>query len=170
MSSPPSSQIITRRKARIKVFQALFAQLSTGDSPGVVFDQLLAETFQALRKQEKPVAVEDDAAFLKQLYDLSLAHQAEYMEWVGQKLANWDLARVARADQVLILMGIVEMAHFAYIPVSVTINEYIEISREFSTEKSGTFINGVLDAMQAELKAKGLLNKKSTLPLPPAGK
>lgn len=168
MSTAVTNNIITRRKARIKVFQAVFAQLVSEENPNTIFDHVLAETFQALRTQEKPIATEDDAAFLRQLYLLSLKHNGEYMGWVSEKLANWDISRVAKADQVLILLGIVEMIHFDFIPVRVTINEYIEISKEFSTEKSGTFINGVLDAMQAELAGKGLLaNKKSPGPILP---
>jgi N utilization substance protein B len=157
-----AQQIITRRKVRTRVFQALFAQLNSENDPKAVFDRLLHEMWQNVNKQEKPIATEDDALFLHDLYYTAARHATEYQDLLRTAIPNWDLARVAKADLALILLGITEMITFPAIPVSVSINEYIEISKEYSTEKSATFINGVLDALHHRLVEQGQIQKSGT--------
>ncbi len=72
---------------------------------------------------------------------------------------NWEFHRIAPIDKVLLRMGITELLYFPEIPTKVTINEAIEIAKRYSTDKSGIFINGVLDAALAKLKKEGRLNK-----------
>jgi transcription antitermination protein NusB len=157
-----AQQIITRRKVRTRVFQALFAQLNSEGEPNNVFDRILNDTWQAVRKQEKPIAIEDDALFLKDLFYTAVQNAVEYQQLLQTAIPNWDISRVAKADLALILLGITEMVKFPAIPVSVSINEYIEISKEFSTEKSGTFINGVLDTLNHSLTQQGIIQKTGT--------
>jgi len=85
--------------------------------------------------------------------------QQEMELLITQKLEKWDLKRVALIDRILILMGLYELLQFPEIPIKVSINEYIEIAKNFSTEKSSQFVNGVLDAIQRELKAENKIKK-----------
>ena len=73
---------------------------------------------------------------------------------------NWDSERIALMDTLLMRMAITELIHFSSIPIKVTMNEYIEISKEFSTPKSNSFINGILDKILADLKASGKVQKE----------
>lgn len=72
---------------------------------------------------------------------------------------NWDFQRIAPIDKVLLRIGITEMLYFPEIPTKVTINEAIEIAKRYSTDKSGIFLNGVLDAALAKLKEEGRMHK-----------
>lgn len=82
-----------------------------------------------------------------------------YSEMIGAQLANWDIDRVAIIDMILLKMAITEFLHFESIPVKVTINEYLDIAKLYSTPKSNEFINGVLVALQAKLESKNLIQK-----------
>ena len=73
---------------------------------------------------------------------------------------NWDLSRIALIDRILLRMGICEILFFPDIPPKVSINESIEIAKDYSTSSSGKFINGILDAILDDLKKDGKLNKK----------
>ena len=75
------------------------------------------------------------------------------------KTPNWDKERIADLDRILIKMAICEFLKFPSIPVKVTINEYLEIAKEYSTPKSSIFINGILDKLSKEYKEDGKLNK-----------
>lgn len=74
-------------------------------------------------------------------------------------MANWDFQRIAILDRVILRMGICELIFFKEIPPKVSMNEAIELAKLFSTERSGQFINGVLDAVLNEMKASGGLAK-----------
>ena len=76
-----------------------------------------------------------------------------------QQTKNWDLDRLAKADVILMNMAIIEALDFPSIPVKVTMNEYIEISKFYSTPKSKGFINGILDKIFNQLKSDGKINK-----------
>jgi N utilization substance protein B len=82
--------------------------------------------------------------------------QAEYEKEISDKTPNWESDRIAEIDMILIKMSITEFINFPSIPTRVTINEYIEISKDYSTSKSSYFINGVLDKISREFIA----NKK----------
>jgi N utilization substance protein B len=83
------------------------------------------------------------------------------MELLKPKLKNWDAERIASLDLIIIQMGICEFLYFETIPTKVTINEYIDLAKEYSTPQSGQFINGILDNIHKELTAEGKINKKS---------
>lgn len=83
------------------------------------------------------------------------------MELLKPKLKNWDAERIATLDLIIIQMGICEFLYFETIPTKVTINEYIDLAKEYSTPQSGQFINGILDNIHKELTAEGKIQKKS---------
>jgi transcription antitermination protein NusB len=83
------------------------------------------------------------------------------MELLKPKLKNWDAERIASLDLIIIQMGISEFLYFETIPTKVTINEYIDLAKEYSTPQSGQFINGILDNIHKELTADGKIHKKS---------
>lgn len=98
----------------------------------------------------------DDEDFVSDLFKKTVLHQHKFEEEIAQKTPNWETDRIADIDMILIKMAITEFVHFPSIPIRVTINEYIEISKDYSTQKSSYFINGVLDKISKEF----LSNKK----------
>jgi transcription antitermination protein NusB len=97
--------------------------------------------------------------FLKVLFADTVTNDDTLMEYLLPKLKNWEFERISEIDKVLIKMGLTEMINFPQIPIKVTINEVIEISKNFSTPKSGQFINGLLDTISKELVDKGIIKK-----------
>jgi N utilization substance protein B len=79
---------------------------------------------------------------------------------IAKKIKNWELDRIALIDRIVLRMGICELKYFPEIPPKVSINEAIELAKKFSTERSGKFVNGVLDAVYNELKETGQLVKQ----------
>ncbi|MGB4774521.1 MAG: transcription antitermination factor NusB [Daejeonella sp.] len=102
---------------------------------------------------------DEDKPFLIDLFTKTIAFETEYQKLIAQKTKNWEADRIAMMDTLLMRMAIVELVHFPSIPVKVSINEYIEISKEFSTPKSNSFINGILDKIFADLKSAGKIKK-----------
>ncbi|WP_233150254.1 MULTISPECIES: transcription antitermination factor NusB [Pontibacter] len=102
---------------------------------------------------------EDDKAFFEELYEQTLQETEKYETMISASVQNWDVERVALLDKIILKMALSEMYIFRSIPVKVTINEYIEISKIYSTPKSKQFINGVLDKMAQELVSKGEIRK-----------
>ena len=101
----------------------------------------------------------EDREFIIDLFQKSIRHDAEYQEMISKKTQNWEPERIAMMDTLLMKMAIAEFINFTSIPVKVTINEYLEISKEFSTPKSNSFINGILDKILYELKADNVIKK-----------
>lgn len=102
---------------------------------------------------------EDDKVFAKDLLKKTLLNQTKYAEEIAQKTTNWDADRLATLDGVLLKMALCEFQKFPSIPVKVTINEYLEIAKEYSTPKSSVFINGILDKVVKEYKENNIHNK-----------
>lgn len=102
---------------------------------------------------------EDDFNFAEDLL-LKVSDQNDALEDIMEpRLKNWDLDRIALIDTILIKMAITEMKYFPSIPIKVTLNEYIDISKEYSTPKSKDFINGILDKIMKDLQARGEIKK-----------
>lgn len=90
----------------------------------------------------------------------SLIEKDSYcLELIKPKLKNWDSERIALLDMILIKMGICELLYFETIPPRVTINEYIDLAKEYSTEQSGHFVNGILDNIHKELLSQNKIHK-----------
>lgn len=102
---------------------------------------------------------DDDRQFVADLFTKVVLNQDAYEKDIEDKTPNWDTDRIAEIDMILIKMAITEFLKFPSIPTSVTINEYIEISKDYSTEKSSYFINGVLDKISKDFTASKRLNK-----------
>ncbi len=100
---------------------------------------------------------EDD--FAVSLLDTYLDHEEELQKLIEPKLVNWDLDRVASIDLMLMKLALCEMMYFATIPLKVSLNEYIDISKVYSTPKSKEFINGILDNIMKDLRQNGKINK-----------
>lgn len=93
---------------------------------------------------------EDDKKFVSSLFKKTVLHHSEFNEDIDAKTPNWDTDRIAELDLILIKMALTEFVYFPSIPTKVTINEYIEIAKDYSTSKSSFFINGVLDKLSKE--------------------
>jgi N utilization substance protein B len=102
----------------------------------------------------------DDVAFVKQLFRMAVLHNDELQDMVANKTMNWEIDRIALMDILLMKMAISECIYLEEIPLKVSMNEYIEISKTYSTPKSRLFINGVLDKIVADLKIQNRIQKK----------
>ena len=92
----------------------------------------------------------EDKQFVSDLFTKTVLHQHKYQEDIVDKTPNWEADRIADIDMIIIKMAITEFLHFPSIPTRVTINEYIEVAKDYSTNKSGYFINGVLDKLSKD--------------------
>ncbi|WP_254244950.1 transcription antitermination factor NusB [Hymenobacter sp. BRD67] len=102
---------------------------------------------------------QDDRDFAETLYNQTLADDAKSEKLIAESTQNWDVERVALLDKIILKMALCEMQLFRGIPVKVTINEYIEISKIYSTPKSKQFVNGILDKLAQDLAASGEIRK-----------
>src|ERR1041385_4556720 len=147
-----------RRLTREKVLQVLYAYEISKEPIGLIMEANFAEL-----KSET-----EDFEFAQKLVYEVISHQEELEKHIKVKVAHWEFDRIAVIDKILLSMGICELLYFPDIPPKVTINEAIEVAKTFSTEKSGQFVNGVLDAILEDLTTsvsiqntgRGLLRKK----------
>ena len=102
----------------------------------------------------------EDVLFYKNLYKLTIKNDAEYQKMIEANLKNWESDRIIETDMILMKMAVCELMEFPSIPTKVTINEYIDIARTYGSEKSGLFINGLVDKIARELREEGRLNKQ----------
>ncbi len=102
---------------------------------------------------------DDDRLFVIDLFRKTVLHSDDYQEIIKQYSENWDYDRLACMDILIMQMAIVEAIHFPSIPTKVSLNEYIEIAKFYSTEKSSYFINGILDKVFQKLKSEDKIKK-----------
>lgn len=138
----------TRRHIRIKVMQILYAQSMNGDPIENVMRDILAD-----------VDDKENKKFAEDLIYFITGNQKMLEEIIDKKVENWEAERMAFIDKLLLKIGVAELLNFPEIPPKVTINEAIEIAKEYSSKSSGKFVNGVLDAILADLKNEDKLNK-----------
>lgn len=140
----------SRREVRERVLQALYAYEVGHNTAEHVIETVL-----------RPALKEDRAAlqFATQLFLRTLDYSEEADQLIAEYLKNWDLTRIALIDRLLLRMAICELLAFEDIPPKVSINEAIEVAKKYSTEKSGPFINGVLDSVVLDLQRAGRLKK-----------
>lgn len=143
------SQVFKRRVIREKVLQLLYAFEMNSSNKELMTKEILSD-------------VEDDGdkEFAFNLINQVTLHYNELDELIKGKVDNWDLSRIALIDRILLRVGICEILYFSDIPTKVSINESIEIAKVYSTSSSGKFINGILDAILADLKKEHRVNKK----------
>jgi N utilization substance protein B len=101
----------------------------------------------------------DDRNFFIDCYTNTLENENVYEKYISSHLKNWDLERVALVDKVILEMALSEMFNCPSIPIKVTINEYVELAKNYSTPKSKEFVNGILDVLSKELTEKGIIRK-----------
>jgi len=101
----------------------------------------------------------EDRAFGPALFHSVLLHSESIETRIADKAKNWEMDRIALIDMLLMKMAAVEFEYFPMVPLKVTMNEYIELAKEYSTPKSSVFVNGVLDKILLDLKAEGKVNK-----------
>ena len=112
--------------------------------------------------------IKDDVKFACSLFDCVIDNSNEYDEYISKFAKNWDFDRISLMDRTILRMGIGEMTNFSNIPLKVSINECIDIAKNYSTPKSGKFINGLLDVISLNLlkedkiikTGKGLIDNK----------
>lgn len=101
----------------------------------------------------------DDRQYMLKLFRYCILRSEEYGKMIEEQAENWELERIAVMDIIIMKMALVELMVFPSIPVKVTINEYIEISKSYSSIKSKLFINGILDKLVIKLKSEGKVRK-----------
>ena len=107
-----------------------------------------------------PYAKDDDEVKMALLlFDLVMANSDKYEEYISSVTENWDPGRIAIIDLLCLKLALAEFTSFPHIPLKVTINEYLDVVREYSTPNSGRFLNGVLDKLRVSLVDSGVIVK-----------
>lgn len=109
---------------------------------------------------------EEDKDFARKLFRSTILNGEQYQRYMSENSRNWDFSRLAYMDVVIMQIAIAEMLNFPNIPVSVTINEYVELAKLYSTHRSGGYINGMLDTIARGLVAHGQMMKAMPEPRP----
>jgi transcription antitermination protein NusB len=135
----------SRRIGREYALRVLYAHEMTKNSIDGIFDDALMGKFDS----------EKTRIFSSKLVHLYLENIQEFDEIIRLKAMNWEFHRIAILDRIILRIGVCELKFFEDVPPKVSINEAIEISKKYSTEKSGKFINGILDAVLQDLKDSG---------------
>jgi N utilization substance protein B len=128
---------------------------------------MIVKTFKKFKEDDGPdkplmelYKNEEDSDYVVKLYRQTIIHHDEYVEYIKENTRNWDLERIAFMDILIMQIAIAELVAFPTIPTKVTLNEYLEISKFYSTSKSNIFINGVLDKVVMHLKEEKKIVKK----------
>ena len=135
-----------------------------GDDLGYILT-MASRTVLGMRESHEAVKLmpqfksDDDLDFAKRLLRDSLAGYERISRIIDASMNNWDIERVALMDNIILAVAVAEAESFASIPTRVTMNEYIDIAKSYSTDSSGGFINGVLDRILASLTAEGKIVK-----------
>lgn len=132
-----------------------------------ILKSLTVKTFQDYEEELDPKMElkdvsknrEEDLDFFLTLFNETLKRNKELDDMIIKRVKNWDISRVALTDKIILKLSLVEMMLFHSIPVKVSINEFIEISKQYSTPKSKQFINGILDVLANELTSEGVIRK-----------
>lgn len=102
---------------------------------------------------------EEDSKFVQDLFIYTLKNDKDYQVYIADRTKNWESERIALMDTILMKMAICELLNFPSIPIKVTINEYLDLSKDYSTPKSNSFINGILDKIMGDLKRNNSIKK-----------
>lgn len=133
------------------------------DLPGI--NTLIVKQIKQLKSEQDSLVIpkvykdSDDKEFVKNLFRKTVLNETELSKEYIDKTPNWDVERIAEIDTIILKMAICELLKFPSIPTKVTINEYLEIAKEYSTPKSSIFINGILDNLVKEFDRDEKLNK-----------
>ena len=133
------------------------------DLPYIIM--MIIRSLSGLRASHSEIRVtakfksEEDPEFVKTLFEKALVNYNAYQDYIEKFTANWDVERIVFMDNLIIGTAMAELTSFPAIPVKVTLDEWIEISKYYSTPGSSTFINGVLDKIVASLTEEGRIKK-----------
>jgi transcription antitermination protein NusB len=128
-------------------------------------NKMMIKTLLHTENQDGPLPLmdlfkeEEDRAFAIELFRLTIINHADLDMIIAAKTQNWDIERIALMDVIIMKMALTEILKFPVIPIKVSLNEYIELSKMYSTPKSKIFINGVLDKVVAEFISENKINK-----------
>lgn len=166
-----------RSLVRGKVLEVLFANEVSGESIDNLFQHIFfrefkfdpdePETKRLLTREEimeldADIPIEwddDDIQFARDLIAKTQQTREFAVDAIKKSIANWEFERLTVVDRIILEMAIAELLHFPDIDPAVTINEAIEVAKLYSTEKSGIFVNGVLDSLYKKFTQEGLINK-----------
>jgi len=133
-----------RRKSRIGVIGALYAAAQVSEKN----EKILKDAF----KRDKYDKGSKD--FIRSLFEASISHTSECDKLIEKQLKNWEFSRVALLDKLILRMSITEMLFIKEVPPKVAMSEAIEIAKEYSTDESSSFVNGILDAIYKQFILK----------------
>lgn len=139
----------TRRQLREKVLQVLYAHELSKDPVEKIKIDLL-----------KDIDEKESYSFIEKLIAKSIENRDKYDELIKSTVDNWDIERIALLDFIIIKMCLSEFFYFEEIPPKVSINEAIDLAKDYSTKNSGKFVNGILDSLLNELNKRGEIKKK----------
>ncbi|MCJ7458452.1 MAG: transcription antitermination factor NusB [candidate division Zixibacteria bacterium] len=131
-----------RREARELVLKSLYCWEISGKKPDEVFSDLVSQI--ELDNSSK--------LFSRELFKKVIEHQKEIDELIKKNVQHWDFSRIAVVDKNILRIGICELLYLDDIPVKVSLDEAIELAKKYSSEDSGSFVNGVLDAVAKKIK------------------
>jgi N utilization substance protein B len=156
--------LITEHLSENEVLISLFEEknIHWADDTFVAFNSIIRnfEDFkgefkmQPLLKDEK-----DDLEFMSLLFKKTIIYKEQFEELIDRHTQNWEIERIANMDKLLMEMALAEILYIPNVPIKASLNEYIDISKEYSTPNSKTFVNGVLDKIIVELKRDNKINK-----------
>ena len=157
-------KIILKSQAIIQVFEEKFINWQVDHE---VMKGMVAKTLKNFTSEDpfKNKLTEisadwvEDSKFVQDLFVHTLQNDGKYQELIADRTKNWESERIALMDTILMKMAICELLNFPSIPVKVTINEYLELSKDYSTPKSNSFINGILDKILGDLKKNNTIKK-----------
>jgi len=135
------------------------------DDKKAVFNSLIKPIDPLMESESelvlKPLSddYDEDWSFCKDLIGNCMSNEKELTDLIADKTKKWDSERIADIDMILMRMSLSELLYFPNIPIKVSINEYLDISKIYSTPKSSVFLNGILDKLMNEMKADGRIKK-----------
>jgi len=142
--------MVQRREVRELVVQALYAEEISQNEWGHILETIIKPKFKTDKQNYK---------FAERLFFETLNNRQQLDEVIKLHISNWDIDRLNVTDKIILRMALCEFLHFEEVPTKVTINEAIEIAKDYSTAKSGNFINGILDAALVQLSEEGEIQK-----------
>jgi transcription antitermination protein NusB len=148
------------------LYQTLEEQSIYWNDEGEFVISMLCKTINGFKQHQGPNATilnvfknDDDEQYTRQLLRKAIVNGSEYKELLKKFTRNWEIERIAFLDILLIQLALTEILEFQFIPIKVSMNEYIEIAKFYSTEKSNVFLNGVLDQIVSHLKVENKIKK-----------
>lgn len=140
-------------------------QILSWEDDAPILRNMVVKTLKSFDEEEglnlRPLSInkEDDFDYFERLFSATITENDKAERYIQKKAKNWDISRISATDIIILKMALTEMMIFPSIPVKVTINEFIEISKQYSTPKSKQFINGILDVLANELTSDGVVKK-----------